>query len=647
VGLVALIAPRLRAHYTYRLETCAALLLTAVILVSVSMFESKHDRYIIPMMPGLALTAAGGIWACVWAWQAHRGRSGSTRRLLYGVLAVIAVSQAAVLLPHLPYYLSYFSPVVGGPRGAQGLLMFGNGELLDQAADWLEQNVSADAKVGQRDYSASMAPYSDGIVKEIVIDPATGAWTLPAMEYVVVYSNQLQRRFPANLVDYFAPQRPIHVVRWRGADYARIYPGPRVRTEDRASLHNPSALDFGGYARLIGHELEKPEVEAGETAVLTLFWEAMAPFPADDFSVYVGARDAGGNLSARSDTTPVGRFAPVNRWETGQLIRDANLIRIPPGTPPGDYTLEVGFFSPTLGEALEIRDETGPHGNRIPVAQVHVVRSDRPPSEIAELGIESVLPTPVTLGEEGPKLLGYEWEAPAEVTAGEAIPMSLLWRAGAERPSNAEIVTRLSGPDGTHQRQRGHALGGAYPPESWPAGDLVRDTWMALLPAGVPDGIYQLELAAVMPDGEQPLLDLGEVAVRDAVHDFDAPAPLDAQDAQFGAAAQLIGYDAGGATPCDAGLCLDAGSPLALTLWWRALGESERNLTRFLHVLDADSRVVAQHDGSPGGYSATRWLPGEYVRDDVTLETGSLPAGLYTLVVGLYDPATGQRLITP
>ena len=130
------------------------------------------------------------------------------------------------------------------------------------------------------------------------MDPDTGAWPLPDMEYVVVYSNQLQRRFPANLVDYFAPQRPLHVVQWRGADYVKIYPGPDVRPEDRDPLPNPSALNFGDYARLVGHDVETPEVAAGDDAVLTLFWESLAPFPADDFSVYVGLRDAQGNLYA-------------------------------------------------------------------------------------------------------------------------------------------------------------------------------------------------------------------------------------------------------------------------------------------------------------------------------------------------------------
>ena len=243
--------------------------------------------------------------------------------------------------------------------------------------------------------------------------PTRRVWPLPDMEYVVMYSNQLQRRFPANLVDYFAPQRPLHVVQWRGADYVKIYPGPGVRpadrgSSDRGSLPNPSALNFGDYARLVGHDVETPEVAAGNDAVLTLFWESLAPFPADDFSVYVGLRDAQGNLYPRANAIPAGFFAPVNRWRTGQLLRDANLIRIPPGAPPGDYTLEVGFFSPSLDQTLEIRDENGPLGNRISLAPLRIVKPERYPTDAADLDIEHVLSGPISLAESGPQLLGYE-----------------------------------------------------------------------------------------------------------------------------------------------------------------------------------------------------------------------------------------------
>ena len=58
-GVISLLAPGLRRRFTHRRATWAALLLTAVILLGVSMFDSKHDRYIVPMIPGLALTTAG------------------------------------------------------------------------------------------------------------------------------------------------------------------------------------------------------------------------------------------------------------------------------------------------------------------------------------------------------------------------------------------------------------------------------------------------------------------------------------------------------------------------------------------------------------------------------------------------------------
>ena len=88
-------------------------------------------------------------------------------------------------------------------------------------------------------------------------------------------------------------------------------------------------------------------------------------------------------------------------------------------------------------------------------------------------------------------------------------------------------------------------------------------------------------------------------------------------------------------------------APLELTLWWQAAAESERDLARFLHVVDAEGRPVAQADGQPGGNSATSWVRGETVRDTVVLDTGTLPAGSYGLITGLYDSATGERLATP
>jgi len=89
------------------------------------------------------------------------------------------------------------------------------------------------------------------------------------------------------------------------------------------------------------------------------------------------------------------------------------------------------------------------------------------------------------------------------------------------------------------------------------------------------------------------------------------------------------------------------GNDLVVTLWWDAQQVSEEDTTVFLHVYDEAGQLVAQGDGYPlqGLFPAQRWQPGDVVRDVRYL---TLPEGAedqpYTIVVGWYNTATGQRL---
>lgn len=644
-GLVALIVPNVRWPVGHRRAMWGVVLTVGVMLLGVSLFDSKIDRYIVPVIPGLALLTAGGLWAWVGAWQARRSQIRSSGRALAAIAGAIAVVQLVFLLPHAPYYLSYFSPFIGGPAGAQKRIMVGNGELLDRAANWLEKSVPADAVVATTWYNDSMAPYYDGRLREIVEDKPERCLPVDC-EYVVLYVNLLQRSRPPELTGYFAPQQPLHIIRWRGADYANIYAGPRVRQEDRAGLPNPAAFDFGGYARLVGHQLETPEVAAGNAAVLTLFWEPVASFPAGDFSVYLGIRDGQGNLIGKADALPGDGLLPVNQWREGQVVRDVHTVRIPPGAPPGDYTLEVGLFSPELGQALEINDDQGgARGNRIPLAQVRVAKPSGPQGDPADLGVQYKSNAPTTLGTDGPELLGYDWEATDRLNAGDGRLLALLWRAGKQPPAGTELLLQLSADGQRWQRRVGHPLGGPYPPEQWAPGELVRDTWTALLPVDAPAGRYRLDVVARVPGGEKLLATLGEVEVATRPRQFSAPQPAYPQDVTLGKLARLRGYDfADGVASCEDSKCLAQGAPLEVTLHWQAIEEMDRGYVRFLHLLDADGRIVAQRDEPPGGHPTTGWAPGETVADRATLDASGLPTGVYRLAVGLYDPATGQRL---
>lgn len=92
---------------------------------------------------------------------------------------------------------------------------------------------------------------------------------------------------------------------------------------------------------------------------------------------------------------------------------------------------------------------------------------------------------------------------------------------------------------------------------------------------------------------------------------------------------------------------LRPGAPFTITLTWRSLSPPSRDLTTFVHVVDASGGNVAGADAPPvgGTYPTTWWRPGERVvsRHVATLPP-DLPAGAYTLRIGWYDPDTGLRL---
>ncbi|MBI4672711.1 MAG: glycosyltransferase family 39 protein [Chloroflexi bacterium] len=89
------------------------------------------------------------------------------------------------------------------------------------------------------------------------------------------------------------------------------------------------------------------------------------------------------------------------------------------------------------------------------------------------------------------------------------------------------------------------------------------------------------------------------------------------------------------------------GDIIPLELVWVATNPPRTNYKVFVHLLDAQGRIAAQHDGEPqNGFSPTsRWQIGDEVSDKIGiwLPVG-LPPGEYNIVVGLYRGDTGERL---
>jgi hypothetical protein len=93
----------------------------------------------------------------------------------------------------------------------------------------------------------------------------------------------------------------------------------------------------------------------------------------------------------------------------------------------------------------------------------------------------------------------------------------------------------------------------------------------------------------------------------------------------------------------------EPGGVVGVTLTWRAEREIPRNDKVFVHLYDDQGALVAQHDSQPANEvrPTSTWVPGERVEDRHGLALPAIGGTPLRLVVGLYDPATGQRLLLP
>jgi hypothetical protein len=89
------------------------------------------------------------------------------------------------------------------------------------------------------------------------------------------------------------------------------------------------------------------------------------------------------------------------------------------------------------------------------------------------------------------------------------------------------------------------------------------------------------------------------------------------------------------------------GGTVQLILIWESLLPASGDYTVFTHLYDEADRLWGQKDSQPlgGAYPTTHWQTGETIVDRYTITVDpQAPPGEYRVAVGMYDPATGQRL---
>ncbi|GIV75680.1 MAG: hypothetical protein KatS3mg050_0074 [Litorilinea sp.] len=433
--------------------------------------SKKFPRYLIPAYLPLDLLAALG-WVGLAAWLQERLPTIRRRWIAAGLPALAVALQAALALPHFPYYFTYYNPLLGGSAKAPEVMMIGLGEGLDQAARYLMEKPQAERLTVASWYRGGsfsyIFPYRSVDIEEFY-----------RADYAVLYAHQWQRQVPdRRLLDYFAGLPPERVITLHGTEYVRIYnlhtvPPPTYFT------------DWGHAIRLVDHEILEGPVQPGRDFVVRLRLYTLAPL-AENLSVVVRLVDQAGNEVARSEGWPYG--SPTSTWQSGEVYVDGHKFRLPDEASPGYYRIEVAFYEPDSQELLTptVAGTDTPRPTFLPIDYLSVGKLPYSPT--------LMLRPPADLGETI-RLVGADVEGPETPAPGTSLKVVLFWKQRSYNQVDYTVFIHLIGPDGQTVAQfDSQPLGGFVPTSLWHDGEIIIDPHVIQIPADAPSGPYHLRL---------------------------------------------------------------------------------------------------------------------------------------------------------
>lgn len=301
-------------------------------------------------------------------------------------------------------------------------------------------------------------------------------WQLPAslppgayMLRTTIYSPLAQQQLPSlNAAGMSAAAAFIGPVVVARAALPQLLPQP---------AHNASAQ--AGGVRLLGIDPASTPLRPGEALPLTLYWQAVAAQHAGlQLQLLLGAVElySGGPLAASY---------PSAAWQTGEVVMDKMLLRLPRTMPAGTHALRLRL----MAGGQQVEAELGS------VQVATLAREFSAPRDARSLD--------ATFGS-GLRLAGYAFDA--------AGGLKLHWQALAPIDVDYTVFVHVKKADGNAAAQHdGMPQLGAYPTRLWVAGEYVADAHPLQLPSGryrAAVGLYAAETGTrlQLADGSDSVL---------------------------------------------------------------------------------------------------------------------------------------------
>ncbi|MCX7839760.1 MAG: hypothetical protein N2559_09975, partial [Anaerolineae bacterium] len=269
----------------------------------------------------------------------------------------------------------------------------------------------------------------------------------------------------------------------------------------------------------------------------------------------------------------------------------------------------------------------------------------------ARFADEARVPHPVHILFDGQaELVGYALPR-TRVAPGDELPLTIFWRAREVMREDFSVYVRVFDADNKIIARWDAFPGrGLYPTRVWQIGEIIEDEYRLPTPRDARAGVGRIEVGLFrrVPVEALTARDPRGNIVTPSIARFKiigqtqaAPQIENAVEYVFGDQIALIGFARQDS--------IARGSTLTVKLFWRALKPISEDYTVFVHLVDADGKIIAQDDVQPqrGAYPTLFWDVGEIITDEHALVVPSDAAlGEYRIHVGLYRREEGTRLTT-
>jgi hypothetical protein len=611
----------------------------------------KQDRYLMPIFLSVDILAAMGL-VYVWTWLKSKITPYSVERKAFALptpyvgwilFAILTISQIITVLPHHPYYYSFFNPLFGGGQTAVRTLRIGWGEGMDQVGEYLAAKPDSRNMVVSSRFTHNMLGF-DG---ELISLTPEGRWT--QADYIVLYIQQVQRRAEPSpgFIDYFQARPPEKVITLGDIDYAWIYPLPFTVPA------NPQVSVIPHQAALLGYSWEVNQ----ETGLqIRLLWENLG---IDDDRQLVARLIGVATETAWTTCAPDTNF--VTQAQTSGAYVESLCVPVVANLPAGTYTVEFGLTPPLSPPPLREGIEGGVNPFLFPegwhAARVTSTGEVVDTGEIERLDAIVSETIPVTakrldrIYEGRIRLAAYQLE-PATPKPGERVKLMLYWQQVKEMLEIVTLTVQLAD-------SRSISLGRSDTILYVPAEEGMETQW---LPGQVVTTRHEFELSSELAG---PLAGRVEVSLMNEAEVFLRPTTLTGEGLEniivHFTIAPDVWPDLAQATLVEAnwqnGIILRGysisptelkpGETISVSLFWETTRPIAENYVVFVHLLDKMGQIEAQSDSLPraGAYPTGWWLPRWIIEDihQVVLPE-DVSGGRYQLGVGLYRSEDDIRL---